>query len=109
MSKASGMFERVGLSWPASLEALAEESLPDFLIHQRWYPAKDAGKPTVALEAAVPVPAFGVEAALAVWRVLMPPDQAPFHLFVPVALLPTSGADETQVITRLEDPAVCLV
>src|SRR5216683_3289724 len=86
--------------WSPGLEALAQVALPDFLLRQRWYPAKDAGRPAVALSSLFPFPVSGVPAAVAVWRV-MPPGQAPLLLFVPLALVPAEAADPAQVVAAL--------
>jgi trehalose synthase-fused probable maltokinase len=72
-------------------------ALPDFLLRQRWYPAKDAGQPAVALSALLPFPVPSIPAAVAVWQVT-PSGQAPLHLFVPLALVPVDVADPAQVI-----------
>jgi malto-oligosyltrehalose trehalohydrolase len=87
-------------AWPAELEKLAEAELPEFLLRQRWYPAKDAGRPVAVLSALVPFPVPGMQAAAAVWRVT-PSGQAPLHLFVPLALVPAEAADAAQVIAEL--------
>ncbi|WP_239002790.1 malto-oligosyltrehalose trehalohydrolase [Rhodovastum atsumiense] len=85
-------------SWPSGLEAVAEAALPDFLLRQRWYPAKDAGRPAVTLATLVAFPSPRQPAALAIWRVT-PPGQAPLLLFVPLALVPAGGGtDPAQVI-----------
>ena len=34
--------------WSTGLEARAQATLPDFLLRQRWYPAKDGGRPIAA-------------------------------------------------------------
>ncbi len=83
--------------WPTGLEAVAQAALPDFLLKQRWYPAKDAGRPAVALSALLPFPGSGMPAAVAAWWVT-PPGQAPLRLFVPLALVPAEAADAAQVI-----------
>lgn len=41
----------------AALRAPAESALPDFLMQQRWYPGKDAGRPTVQLLTLLPLTA----------------------------------------------------
>jgi Maltokinase N-terminal cap domain len=86
-------------AWPPGLEAAARAALPDFLLRQRWYPAKDAGRPEVAPATLVPFPVQGVPAAVAVWRVT-PPGRPPMRLFVPLALVPaaTAAAEASQVI-----------
>jgi malto-oligosyltrehalose trehalohydrolase/4-alpha-glucanotransferase len=92
-------------SWPRGLKALAESELPEFLLRQRWHPAKDAGKPTVSLSALIPFPAFGIPAAVAVWQVV-PPAQAPFRLFVPLALVAAEDADPAQIIAIVPGDAM---
>ncbi|MFC7478602.1 malto-oligosyltrehalose trehalohydrolase [Dankookia sp. GCM10030260] len=84
-------------AWSTGLEAMALAVLPDFLLQQRWYPAKDAGRPTVTLSALLPFPVPGMPAAIAAWRVT-PPGQAPLHLFVPLALVRAETANAAQVI-----------
>jgi malto-oligosyltrehalose trehalohydrolase/4-alpha-glucanotransferase len=87
--------------WTPALVALAETALPDFLQRQRWYPAKDAGRPGVTLSTLLPVAVPGVPAAVAVWRVT-PPGQPPMRLFVPLALVPAGEVrDGAQVIAAL--------
>ncbi|HEX2525818.1 MAG TPA: putative maltokinase [Geminicoccus sp.] len=88
---------RPNAAWPTELQAAAEANLPDFLLQKRWYPAKDAGRPTLVLSALVPLSVPGTPAALAVWRVT-PPGQAPLQLFVPLALVPSEEAEDAQVI-----------
>jgi malto-oligosyltrehalose trehalohydrolase/4-alpha-glucanotransferase len=84
-------------AWATGFEAAALAALPDFLLKQRWYPAKDAGRPAVALSALLPFPVPGMPAAVATWRVT-PPGQASLHLFVPLALVPAETADAAQMI-----------
>ncbi len=45
-----------GAAWPEGLEAAALAALPDFLLRQRWYPAKDASRPAVARSTLMPFP-----------------------------------------------------
>jgi malto-oligosyltrehalose trehalohydrolase/4-alpha-glucanotransferase len=90
--------------WPPELEALALGALPDFLLRQRWYPAKDAGRPAVALSVLLPLRVSGVPAAAAVWQVT-PPGHEPLLLFVPLALVPAEVADAAQVIATLPTDA----
>ena len=82
-----------------ALRVLAEAALPDFLQRQRWYPAKDAGRPDVTLSALLPLAVPGVPAAITVWRVT-PPGQPPMRLFVPLALVASGeeAPDPRQVI-----------
>jgi malto-oligosyltrehalose trehalohydrolase len=94
--------------WPSGMDAIAEEALPSFLLRQRWYPAKEAGRPVVALAALLPLPVSGIAAAVTVWRVT-PPGQLPLHLFIPLALIPAALTDEHQIIARPEGQANCLV
>lgn len=84
-------------NWTRSVLDCAEAGLPDFLQRQRWYPAKDAGNPSVTLTALLPFPASAVLAAIAVWQVT-PPDRSPMNLFIPVALERRRDADPAQVI-----------
>ena len=91
--------DRAGL-WPA-LRTTAESALPDFLMHQRWYPAKDVGRPTVQLMTLLPfVENRSVRTAIAVWKAT-PPGRPSLRLFVPLALVAADSADPRQVITRL--------
>jgi hypothetical protein len=83
--------------WSAGLVAQVEAALPDFLLLQRWYPAKDAGRPEVKLSALVPLAGAGLPTAVAVWQVT-PPSQTPLHLFVPLALAPAAGVDPAHLI-----------
>jgi malto-oligosyltrehalose trehalohydrolase len=86
--------------WPAGVEALAEAALPDFLLRQRWYPAKDADRPEVRLAALAPLRAPGIHAAVAVWRVT-PPGQSPLCLFVPLALVSATSGDDAELIAAV--------
>ena len=74
----------------------AEKALPDFLLRHRWYPAKDAGRPDVKLEEFARLNCSQCDAAIAIWRVV-PPRGSPLRIFVPLALVPSAGAD--QIIT----------
>jgi malto-oligosyltrehalose trehalohydrolase len=86
--------------WPVGLEAVAEAALPDFLLRQRWYPAKDAARPAVRLAALVPLAGCGVPAAAAVWEA-SPPGRTAFALFVPLAVAPAEAVDAARVIAAL--------
>ena len=93
--------DRAGAAgWLRELESAVWASLPAFLLQQRWYPAKDAGEPTVAPRAIVPLAVAGIPAAASVWRV-QPPGRAPLQLFVALALVPEGAAAPAQVIARL--------
>jgi malto-oligosyltrehalose trehalohydrolase/4-alpha-glucanotransferase len=87
-------------SWPEDVEPVLLAALPDFLMRQRWYPAKDAGKPVVSRRALQPLAVPGMAAAAGIWRV-QPPGREPLHLFVAVALVAEDSADPAQVIARL--------
>jgi len=80
---------RLGCSWADrdDIIAVALEQLPAYLLRQRWYPAKDAGVPTVRLTAFVPLGLSEVSAAIAIWEA-QPPGRAPLGLLLPLALLP---------------------
>lgn len=87
-------------AWPIGLEALAEAALPDFLLKQRWYPAKDAGRPVVRLAALVPLEDSPVPAAAAIWETT-PPDRRALFMFVPLALTLADSSEAQQVIAPL--------
>src|ERR1043166_5976351 len=78
----------------------ATQAMPEFLLRQRWYPAKEAGRPQVAIDAWLPFAVGGLEAAVAVWRGT-PPGQAAIHIFAPVVLVPAGEADPAETGTRL--------
>lgn len=80
---------------PRALKVLAPVALPDFLLRQRWYPAKAAGGPPVVFSALLPLSVSGVSAGVAVWRV-SPPGHAPLLLFVRFALVPAEAATPAQ-------------
>src|SRR4051795_10274586 len=86
--------------WPAGLEKNAEAALAEFLLKQRWYPGKDAGRPKVALERLLPFPTCHIRSALAVWTIT-PPQHSPLRLFVPLALVPLEKADPAGIIDRV--------
>lgn len=88
-------------AWPAGAERLAEAALPDFLLGQRWYPAKDAGRPAIALSDLCPFPVVGLPAAVAVWNVTPPGGREPMVLFVPLALVPADEATGRNVIATV--------
>ena len=83
--------------WSHELSTAVASNLPEFLLTQRWYPAKDAGRPAVELSTLIPFPVTGIPAAVALWRVT-PPGLEPFLLFVPLALVAIDEADPAQVI-----------
>jgi hypothetical protein len=86
--------------WSTGLEARAQATLPDFLLRQRWYPAKDAGRPEIAPKAVLPLSMSGLQAAISIWQVT-PPNQAPMLLFVPLAVVPAETAADAQVIAAV--------
>ena len=70
---------------------VALAALPDYFMHQRWYPAKDAAAPSVTLVALLPLAApgmtaSGLTASVAIWRA-KPPGRNAVHLFLPLAVL----------------------
>jgi 4-alpha-glucanotransferase len=95
-SAATGTFPPVP-DWAERLTAIARAALADFLLRQRWYPAKHAGRPEVVPAVVVPLAVPDTPAAAIVWQVT-PPGHAPMRLFVPLALVPAAAADEAQVI-----------
>ena len=95
--------------WLHEAEAVADSALPDFLVRQRWYPAKDAGRPAAELATLLPFPARRLSAALAIWRVI-PLGRVPVYLFVPLALLPASEADPAAIVAAsANQPEMVLV
>jgi trehalose synthase-fused probable maltokinase len=81
--------------------AAAEAALPDFLLLQRWYPAKDAGRPTVQMADFIPFRATQLEAVIAVWQV-SPPNAHPLLMFVPLAVRTADGLNPPQKIASLQ-------
>jgi malto-oligosyltrehalose trehalohydrolase len=77
--------------WAEHFDAvsLAEAELPAYCLRQRWYPAKDAGTPTLTLSSIVPLQELP-GAALAIWTTTVN-GRAPFKLFIPLAVLPAGG------------------
>ena len=86
--------------WPAGFETFAEAALPDYLLRQRWYPAKGAGRPAVRLAVLAPLPGAGIHAVAAIWQVT-PPGEPPFRLFIPLALAPATNDDAAEFITAV--------
>lgn len=84
----------------SALQRRLEEALPEFLLRQRWYPAKDAGRPRVVLVNGIRWDATAVPALVAIWRV-MPPERDPMLLFVPFVVVPAEAAKPTQLIATL--------
>ncbi len=80
-------------------------ALPDYLLRQRWYPAKDAGVPVVSAAQFVPVFFAQMAAALAVWTA-EPPGRAPIRLFLPLAIVPAASLDAADVIVGLPNGTV---
>src|SRR5918998_3041729 len=90
-----------GSRWPAGLEKTAEAALAEFLLKQRWYPGKGAGRPKVTLERLLPFPTPRIPSALAVW-IVTPPDHSPLRIFVPLALVPFEEAAPAGVIDQVQ-------
>ncbi len=84
----------------STLQARLEEALPEFLLRQRWYPAKDAGRAQVALARAITVNRGKLRALVAIWRVT-PPSGEPLLMFVPLAVVPREHATGIQLVAEL--------
>src|ERR1044071_4833888 len=82
------------------LPTAATQAMPEFLLRQRWYPAKEADRPQVAIDTWLPCAVGELETAVAVWRV-PPPGHAAIHIFAPVAVVPAGDADPAQTVARL--------
>jgi malto-oligosyltrehalose trehalohydrolase len=70
--------------------AIAQEQLPAYLLRQRWYPAKDAGMPTVRLTALSRFAVPDLPAAIVIWEA-RPPGRPPLELLLPLALVPLAS------------------
>jgi trehalose synthase-fused probable maltokinase len=82
--------------------ALARQELPSYCLRQRWYPAKDAGRPEFSLQTLLPLEGDGT-VALAIWHVTAKGRDA-FELFIPLAVIsPKEATDDLPVIGRLPD------
>jgi trehalose synthase-fused probable maltokinase len=82
--------------------ALARQELPSYCLRQRWYPAKDAGRPEFTLQTLLPLEGEG-SVALAIWRVTAK-GRDPFQLFIPLAVVsPKEATDDLPVIGGLPD------
>ncbi len=66
---------------------------------QRWYPAKDAGEPSVVARELFPFPC-AIPAAVAVWEI-RPPHGDAFPMFVPVAAVAPDEAVGNRIISRI--------
>jgi trehalose synthase-fused probable maltokinase len=80
--------------WSERAQAIevAVRALPTYLPKQRWYPAKDAGPPTVALKCLIPLDCRTGHAAIATWQAT-PPGRSPISLFLPLAVIPADEVD----------------
>jgi malto-oligosyltrehalose trehalohydrolase len=89
-------------TWPQQPEALrvALQKLPDYCLQQRWYPAKDAGLPTISLRELQPLTDGEIVAALALWDIAVS-GREPFVLFIPLAVLPRAQQGSTPSIGEL--------
>lgn len=74
------------------IKADLERALPQFLLQQRWYPAKHAGEPAVRARELFPVAGLPL-AAVAIWEVA-PPHGNPLLMFVPVAAVQSADPDQ---------------
>ncbi|MEO6271243.1 MAG: putative maltokinase [Lautropia sp.] len=86
--------------WPDWLWQLAQSALPTFLMRQRWYPAKDAGTPQVALADRIALPFLDQSAAVTVWQVT-PPGRKPLQLFVALALAREGSVKDNDVVAPI--------
>ena len=87
-------------SLPSWLVQAAATKLPQFLMTKRWYPAKDAGIPTVEPDIVVPFALGDLPAVVAVWRVT-PPGQPSFRMFAPLVQIPEDQAEPAEIIAHL--------
>ncbi len=79
--------EATGAKWVhGEAVAVALRELPSYCTRQRWYPAKDAGAPALALDVIVPLNDCGAEAAVALWHVSAG-DREPFLALIPLAVV----------------------
>jgi len=87
----------------------ARHELPAYLLRQRWYPAKDAGLPTVRLCTWIPFDLPGLPAGIAVWEA-QSPGRPPFRLLLPLALVPEAQlpADHVAVLGPVPQSAALL-
>jgi trehalose synthase-fused probable maltokinase len=85
--------------WDQDIIDFVCDCLPSYLVEQRWYPAKDAGRPVVSLERLVPFPLDRLDACIAIWTA-EPPGQEKVRLFLPIAVL-ASQPDNGSSIGRL--------
>jgi len=84
--------------WKAA-KAAVESALPEFLLKQRWYPAKGQGGPTVRDREFFPM-AGPAQSAVAAWEV-SPQGGDPLLMFVPVVVVQSDAANPDQTITTL--------
>jgi malto-oligosyltrehalose trehalohydrolase len=97
----NGWFER------SQAIEIALRALPAHLMKQRWYPAKEAGLPVVALKELISFQCGGVPAAVATWAAT-PPRERTLRLFLPLAVLSASEIEplDHRVIARLSNEQV---
>ena len=86
--------------WDAAVTA-ASGGMPDFLLRQRWYPAKDAGRPAVEIAKLLPVNWLKTPSAVAVWHV-SPQGGGSFLLLVPIEMQSSRAAGSDATIARFE-------
>ena len=84
--------------WTA-VKAALERALPEFLLQQRWYPAKGQGEPTVRAREFFPMTG-PAKRAVAIWEV-SPPRGDPLLMFVPVVVIQSDAASQEQIIATL--------
>ncbi len=86
--------------WNAAKTA-AKNGLPDYLLRQRWYPAKDAGRPSVQNADFLPFRSTRLDAAIAVWQVT-PPKTTPLLMFVPLAVIAANAPNADRNIASFQ-------
>ncbi|MDB6010699.1 MAG: malQ [Gammaproteobacteria bacterium] len=89
-------------TWWATVARTAETALPKFLCRQRWFPAKDAGEPTVSLVCLIPLFPESVRAAVALWKVA-PSRGESFVMLVPLAVVAPDTVAKAETIATISD------
>ncbi len=71
---------------PSNLVEIAAPRVASYLMHQRWYPAKNAATPSVSVVATASFPDGDSEVTLAIWQADIP-GRPSLRLFLPLAVL----------------------